>query len=184
MKTKKVDCYKLFNLVKDGKKKILYPDKTKFNAVIDKDLESIDSKIEKINNKHVSKIKESDIALVKDLMIVSDELKLIRKYFDIICGEIKENWTNPFTVTIPQGKSDYESEVELDEHRLAHIIYEIDLTDKIFEQEFSKYEFFAFIKKGMRNTINYLSKFGCITCPTNDECESWNNHPWYKGIVQ
>lgn len=165
--TTKTDSCKLFNLVRNGKKKILFPEINKFNAVIDKDLQSIESKIEKINVRHVSKITEDDILLVNDLEVIRKKLKFTRKNFNKICKKIKEIWTN--------------NDVSSDEERLADIIYEIDLSCEYIRQEFSDYDdLFAFIHKGMKNTIDYLSKFGCVSCPTNHECEIWNNHPWNK----
>jgi len=167
MSASNTDSCKLFNLVQHGKKKILYPEKNKFNSVIDKDLQSIESKIEKINFKHVSNITVDEILLVNDLEIIRKKLEFTRKNFNKICNEIKEIWTN--------------NQVKSDEERLADIIYEIDLSCDNIEQGFSSYDdLFVFIHKGMKNTINYISKFGCVSCPTSHECEIWNNHPWEK----
>lgn len=166
------DPYKFGNLVKDKKIKILLPDLVKLTAVTNKDVANIDSKIDKINSIHVSKLESKDIDFVHDLTRIKFEINKAIESFDKIVKTVKSIW------------NDSKLKIVSDERRVSDVIYLIN-----FEYGYKEFEqvddVFPFVDKHMKNTLKYLSKFGCVVCMAGDsDSEIWQNHPWSKEIYR
>lgn len=177
--TTKHDPYHLFasvNWCANNKLKILYLEKTKFYNAIDKDLKLIESKIEKIIKKKFDE--HTDLALVIDLKIIKKKLHFTRKQFNNINKIIKDTWTKIYGVTAILSY-----EIESDEERLSNIIYDIDFGNSFFHFNNEIH----FIQQNMKNTINYLSRFGCVIISIeglDTEVVGDTHHPWYKLLSQ
>jgi hypothetical protein len=169
----KSDPYKFGNLVKDKKLKIPLPDLVKLTAAANKDIAAIDNKIDKINSIHVSKLESKDIDFVHDLTRIKFEINKVIESFDKTVKTIKSIWSDSKPVKIVP-----------DERRVSDVIYLIN-----FEYGYKEFEqvddVFPFVDKHMKNTLKYLSKFGCVVCMAGDsDSEIWQNHPWSKEIYR
>jgi hypothetical protein len=154
----KPNIFKFGDLIKNKQIDILYPDKLKLKAAVDKDIAAINKKIAKIAH---------NLELTHDLEIIKCDLNKINKCFERILKNIKKTWTN--------------KKIGEDEFRVSDIIYLIEY--ECGYNEFEQVEdVFKFVEKHMKHTINYLSKFGCISCIAGGDLESWQNHPWSKEI--
>lgn len=163
MTTKTKDAFLFSNLIKNKKLQILLPDFKKLTFAAKKDIVAIDGKISKLNKKHISNLTSDDVELVADLERIKHEINKVIKHYKNIVRNIKQIWSANKAIK--------------DEYRLCDVIYEIK-----FEYGFREFEqvdnVFPFVENHMKNTIKYLSGFGCVCCFAGQDCESWQNHPW------
>lgn len=205
MTTKETSKYS--DQIRNNKIKIPLPNLDKLKVAVDKDIKKLDKEIDswqsKIDLKNfIFKSKEqllnsfeNDLKNIDDLVeeykvwieqaadffIIKSRLEKIVKDFPTIVKEIEVIWTNPM-------KSDSE-----DKYRVAEPFYSIEFSNgwedfyQVGSDRASKCGVFGFVQKTMHNTLEYLGKFGTLTCVAGSDCEILETnscHPWFEEIYK
>jgi hypothetical protein len=169
MTTKTKDAFLFSNLIKNKKLQTLLPDLKKLTAAAKKDIVAIDSEISKLNKKHISDLTSDEVELVSDLERIKIEVEETVKSYKSIVKNINQIWSV--------------NKTKEDEYRLCEVIYAIK-----FEHGYREFEqvndVFPFVAKYMKNTIKYLSGFGCVCCFAGSDCEPWQPDAGLRGHRQ
>jgi len=169
----KPNLFKFGELVKNNQVDILYPDKSKLKAAVNKDIVNIDKIIDKINKVHVTELALSpaaanDILFVRDLIKIKNDLNNVNNSYKEIIENIKKIWTNPKKIE--------------DEYRVADIIYWFygERFAQLVSLSHEEFEQVKNVSKYIKHTLKYLSKFGCVMV----RMEVYQEHPWSEEIYK
>lgn len=172
---------KYSDAIRSGQLKILVPTLKDLKEAVKKDALNIKSKVAKIKDNlddNPDDYLDPDdarnyVADINDLRIILGKLDLLVKDFPKIVKEINRIWSHPMQ----------DSQHE-DEYRLSEVIEIADFSWGCDDFD-NVHDVYEYVGKHMKNTIKYLSKFGCITCGAGDEAEVLaQNHPWAKDIYK
>lgn len=166
---------KYYKLIRQNKLKIPIPFYSQINLAVEKDISRIDSKIRDMEKRRVYELDENDLYFAKNLMLIKGELEKVRNNYVNILSRIDEIWTLP-------NAGDYHN----DEDRVISYIYQVNIDNiSIYSDEDPYNDFLALVCEYMKNTYNYLGKYGSFDYTSENDFEVIaNEHPWYNDIKQ